>query len=78
LNIAAENCLKITIEFGALFKEEVGGFAHIKRHYQHLDRKRRQSTAKCQRWKCAYTITSESHKLFSTWSISSFSVALVL
>lgn len=33
LNITAENCLKITIEFGALFKEEVGGFAHIKRHY---------------------------------------------
>jgi len=46
LNIAAENCLKITIEFGALFKEEVGGFAHIKRHYQHLDLKRRQGAVK--------------------------------
>ena len=30
LNIAAENCLKIIIEFGALFKEEVGDFALLK------------------------------------------------
>mgnify|MGYP005811961415 len=30
LNIAAENCLKITIEFGALFKEEVGSLPILK------------------------------------------------
>ncbi len=46
LNIAAESCLKITIDSDALFKEEVGGFAHIKRHYQHLDLKRRQGAVK--------------------------------
>jgi uncharacterized phage protein gp47/JayE len=53
LNISAENWLKITTEFGALFKEAVGALPALTEYCEHLDRKRRQGASNCQRWLCA-------------------------
>ena len=53
LNIPAENWLKITTEFGALFKGAVGALPAITDYCEHLDRKRRQGASNCQRWLCA-------------------------
>ncbi len=53
LNIPAENWLKITTEFGALFKGAVGALPALTEYCEHLDRKRRQGAANFQRWLCA-------------------------
>ncbi|MGB6135533.1 MAG: transposase [Shewanella sp.] len=53
LNIPAENWLKITTEFGALFKGAVGALPALTEYCEHLDRKRRQGASNCQRWLCA-------------------------
>ncbi|MDO6777229.1 transposase [Shewanella sp. 3_MG-2023] len=53
LNIPAENWLKITTEFGALFKGAVGALPALTDYCEHVDRKRRQGAANCQRWLCA-------------------------
>ncbi len=53
LNIPAENWLKITTEFGALFKGAVGALSALTEYCEHLERKRLQDAANCQRWLCA-------------------------
>jgi hypothetical protein len=53
LNIPAENWLKITTEFGVLFKGAVGALPALTDYCEHLDRKRRQGAANCLRWLCA-------------------------
>ncbi|MEZ8188307.1 transposase [Shewanella sp. 5S214] len=53
LNIPAENWLKITTEFGSLFKGAVGGLPALTEYCEHLERKRRQGASNCQRWLCA-------------------------
>jgi REP element-mobilizing transposase RayT len=53
LNIPAENWLKITADFGSLFKGAVGAFPALTEYCEHLERKRRQGAANCQRWLCA-------------------------
>ena len=53
LNIPAENWLKITTEFGALFKGAVGALPALTEYCEHLERKRRQGASNCQRWLCA-------------------------
>tara|TARA_R110002050_G_scaffold17036_2_gene51063 strand:- start:1233 stop:1502 length:270 start_codon:yes stop_codon:yes gene_type:complete len=53
LNIPAENWLKTTTEFGALFKGAVGGLPALTEYCEYLDLKRRQGVANCQRWLCA-------------------------
>jgi REP element-mobilizing transposase RayT len=53
LNIPAENWLKITTEFGHLFKGPVGALPALTEYCEHLDRKRRYGAANCQRWLCA-------------------------
>ena len=53
LNIPADNWLKITTEFGTLFKGAVGALPALTEYCEHLDRKRRQGAANCQRWLCA-------------------------
>jgi hypothetical protein len=53
LNIPAENWLKITTEFGALFKGAVGALPALTEYCEHLDRQRRQGAENCQRWLCA-------------------------
>jgi hypothetical protein len=53
LNISAENWLKITSEFGDLFKGQVGALPALTEYCEHLDRKRRHGAANCQRWLCA-------------------------
>ena len=53
LNIPADNWLKITTEFGALFKGAVGALPALTEYCEHLDRKRRHGAANCQRWLCA-------------------------
>jgi hypothetical protein len=53
MNIPAENWLKITTEFGSLFKGAVGALPALTEYCEHLDRKRRQGAANCQRWLCA-------------------------
>jgi hypothetical protein len=45
-NIPAENWLKITTEFGALFKGAVGVLPALSEYCEHLDRKRRQGVVK--------------------------------
>ncbi|MFS1422752.1 transposase [Shewanella sp. 10N.286.48.B5] len=50
LNIPAENWLKITTEFGALFKGAVGALPALTEYCEHLERKRRQGASNCQRW----------------------------
>jgi REP element-mobilizing transposase RayT len=52
LNIPAENWLKITEDFGHLFKGAVGSLQALSQYCEHLERKRRQSAANCQRWLC--------------------------
>ncbi|WP_350999567.1 hypothetical protein [Shewanella sp. TB7-MNA-CIBAN-0143] len=42
----AENWLKITTEFGALFKGAVGVLPALSEYCEHLDRKRRQGAVK--------------------------------
>jgi hypothetical protein len=49
LNIPAENWLIITTEFGSLFKGAVGALPALTEHCEHLERKRRQGAANCQR-----------------------------
>jgi hypothetical protein len=51
--IPAENWLKITTEFGSLFKGAVGALPALTEYCEHLERKRRQGAANCQRWLCA-------------------------
>jgi len=53
LNIPADNWLKITTEFGVLFKGAVGALPALTEYCEHLDRKRRQGASNCQRWLCA-------------------------
>ena len=53
LNIPTENWLKITTEFGSLFKGAVGALPALTEYWEHLERKRRQGAANCQRWLCA-------------------------
>jgi REP element-mobilizing transposase RayT len=53
LNIPADNWLKITTEFGHLFKGAVGALPALTEYCEHLDRKRRHGAANCQRWMCA-------------------------
>jgi uncharacterized phage protein gp47/JayE len=53
LNIPAENWLKITTEFGSLFKGAVGALPALTEYCEHLDRKRRQGASNCQLWLCA-------------------------
>ncbi|CAM4469378.1 Transposase [Shewanella livingstonensis] len=53
LNIPAENWLKITTEFGSLFKGAVGALPALTEYCEHLERKRRQGASNCQRWLCA-------------------------
>jgi hypothetical protein len=53
LNIAIENWLKITTEFGHLFKGAVGALPALTEYFEHLVRKRRQGAPNCQRWSCA-------------------------
>ena len=50
LNIPAENWLKITTEFGTLFKGAVGALPALTEYCEHLERKRRQGASNCQRW----------------------------
>jgi hypothetical protein len=56
LNIPQDNWLKITEDFGHLFKGAVGSLqalSHLPlQECEHLERKRRQSAANCQRWLC--------------------------
>jgi hypothetical protein len=49
LNILAENWLKITTEFGSLFKGAVGALPALTEYCEHLERKRRQGASNCQR-----------------------------
>jgi hypothetical protein len=53
LNIPAENWLKITTEFGILFKGAVGALPALTEYCEHLERKRRQGASNCLRWLCA-------------------------
>jgi hypothetical protein len=53
LNIPADNWLKITREFGRLFKGAVGALPALTEYCEHLDRKRCHGAANCQRWLCA-------------------------
>ncbi|MCT8987496.1 transposase [Shewanella phaeophyticola] len=53
LNIPADNWLKITTEFGILFKGAVGALPALTEYCEHLERKRRQGASNCQRWLCA-------------------------
>ncbi|RPA22393.1 transposase [Shewanella psychromarinicola] len=53
LNIPAENWLKITTEFGSLFKGAVGALPALTEYCEHLERKRRQGASNCLRWLCA-------------------------
>jgi hypothetical protein len=53
LNIPVENWLKMTTEFGSLFKGAVGALPALTEYCEHLERKRRQGAANCQRWLCA-------------------------
>jgi len=53
LNILADNWLKITTEFGSLFKGAVGSLPALTEYCEHLERKRRQGASNCQRWLCA-------------------------
>ncbi len=50
LNLPAENWLKITTEFSALFKGAVGALLALTEYCAHLERKRRQGASNCQRW----------------------------
>ena len=52
LNISAENWLKITTDFGSLFKSAVGALPALTEYCEHLERKRQQGAANCQRWLC--------------------------
>jgi len=49
LNIPAENWLKITTEFDALFKGAVGALPALTEYCEHL----RQGASNCQHWLCA-------------------------
>jgi uncharacterized phage protein gp47/JayE len=53
VNIPAENWLKITTEFGHLFKGAVGSLAALTEYCEHVGRKRRHGAANCQRLLCA-------------------------
>jgi hypothetical protein len=53
LNIRAANWLKITTEFGHLFRGAVGALLALTEYCEYLDRKRRHRAANCQRWLCA-------------------------
>jgi hypothetical protein len=53
LNISAEYWLKITTEFGHLFKGAVSALPALTEYCEHVDRKRRQGASHCQRWHCA-------------------------
>ncbi len=53
LNIPQENWLKLTTEFSRLFKGPVGTPQELNVYCEHLERKRRQGAANCQRWLCS-------------------------
>ncbi|QFU23552.1 transposase [Shewanella eurypsychrophilus] len=53
LNIPQENWLKLTTEFSRLFKGPVGTPQELDVYCEHLERKRRQGAANCQRWLCS-------------------------
>jgi hypothetical protein len=40
-------------EFGSLFKGAVGALPALTEYCEHIERKRRQGAANCQRWLCA-------------------------
>ena len=50
LNIPAENWLKITTEFGSLFKGAGDALPALTEYSEYLERKRRQGVLNCQRW----------------------------
>ncbi len=50
LNISQENWLKLTTDFGCLFKGPVGTLEELTRYCQHLKRKRRQGARSCTKW----------------------------
>jgi hypothetical protein len=52
LNISADNWLKITTEFGSLFKGAVGALPALTEYYEHLERKRRQGASNWQSRLC--------------------------
>ncbi|ABZ76560.1 protein of unknown function DUF1568 [Shewanella halifaxensis HAW-EB4] len=50
LNIPQENWLKLSSEFGLLFKGPAGKIQELAAYCEHLQRKRRQGAANCHRW----------------------------
>jgi REP element-mobilizing transposase RayT len=50
LNIPQENWLKLTTDFGRLFKGAVGTLQELDVYCEHLEKKRRQGAANCHRW----------------------------
>ena len=50
LNIPEANWLKLTTEFGQLFKGPAGNLQQLTQYCEHLERKRRQSASHCQKW----------------------------
>ncbi|QFU21673.1 transposase [Shewanella eurypsychrophilus] len=53
LNIPQKNWLKLTTEFSRLFKGPVGTVQELGVYCEHLERKRRQGAANCQKWLCS-------------------------
>ncbi|MGE6568632.1 hypothetical protein ACQKE9_08815 [Shewanella vesiculosa] len=53
LNISAENGLKITTEFGSLFKVVFEALPALTEYFEYLERKRAQGSSNCQRGLCA-------------------------
>lgn len=50
LNIPIENWVKMTVDFGYLFKGPVGTLDELTRYCQHLGRQRRQGASNCKKW----------------------------
>lgn len=50
LNIPQENWLKLTTDFGRLFKGPAGTLQELDTYFEHLDKKRRQGAGNCHRW----------------------------
>jgi REP element-mobilizing transposase RayT len=50
LNIPLDNWLKLSKDFSRLFKGPVGTLEELSRYCEHLDRRRRQGAANCQKW----------------------------
>ncbi len=50
LNIPQENWLKLSTDFGRLFKGAVGTLQELDAFCEHQEKKRRQGAANCHRW----------------------------